>query len=291
MLLGSSLTSCRSLCSSARRGGSPTPPKPTAPRSAASKRTWPPREHRCSWWRTRAAVSLGAWRRQCAQRRCRALCLARASCSHFASTRCLSLCRPGPPTSSPSRPQTKRSPGGRRQLSWQGVFTHLMRRVARRQCKRKPASLGRSRPLSGGWSMGVPALARGRLWVTMSMSARQRCIGGRMTKTACQVWMFSRPAESDQLFMYSSPECVALGGGSECALYVDKGMVQGASQPCANFKSRGLSSTPTFAIKHVECWVFDIKNEADDADHSAQAIDVAVPARGVQQSHVTETAS
>lgn len=61
----------------------------------------------------------------------------------------------------------------------------------------------------------------------------------------------------DPFFMFSDMDCVAFGGGSAFALYLEKDLLHGMSEPCSTFGSQMLSSTEHFIIADMECWVFD----------------------------------
>jgi len=61
----------------------------------------------------------------------------------------------------------------------------------------------------------------------------------------------------DPFFMFSDGECLAMGGGSGFAFYLEKDLLHGVSEPCSTFASKMLSSSSHFAISNLECWVFE----------------------------------
>jgi len=74
-----------------------------------------------------------------------------------------------------------------------------------------------------------------------------------------QVFPFS---SKDAFFLFSDWECIAMGGGSSFAMYLNKDLLHGVSEPCSTFGSCTLSSTEHFIISDLECWVFDDPSEA-----------------------------
>lgn len=69
----------------------------------------------------------------------------------------------------------------------------------------------------------------------------------------------------DPFFLYSDADCLAMGGGSSFALYIEKDLLHGVSEPCSTFHSSMLSSTERFIISSLECWVFDDPSEVQGA--------------------------
>jgi len=67
----------------------------------------------------------------------------------------------------------------------------------------------------------------------------------------------------DPFFLFSDMECIAMGGGSSFALYLEKDLLHGMSEPCSTFGSEKLSSEGHFIISSLECWVFDDPSEVD----------------------------
>lgn len=65
----------------------------------------------------------------------------------------------------------------------------------------------------------------------------------------------------DPFFLFSDLECLAMGGGSAMALYVEKDLLHGMSEPCSTFGSKCLASADRFIISGLECWVFDDPSE------------------------------
>jgi len=61
----------------------------------------------------------------------------------------------------------------------------------------------------------------------------------------------------DAYFIFSDAECLAIGGGSAFALYIEKDLLHGMSEPSSTYNSVMLSSSQNFAINGFECWVFD----------------------------------
>lgn len=74
-----------------------------------------------------------------------------------------------------------------------------------------------------------------------------------------QVYTWS---SKDPFFLYSDLECIAMGGGSAFAFYLDKDLLHGMSEPCSTFKSDRLSITDNFAISDLEVWAFDDPSES-----------------------------
>jgi len=67
----------------------------------------------------------------------------------------------------------------------------------------------------------------------------------------------------DPFFLFSDMDCLAMGGGSAFALYIEKDLLHGMSEPCSTFGSEMLSSTQNFIISDLECWVFDDPSEVN----------------------------
>lgn len=70
-------------------------------------------------------------------------------------------------------------------------------------------------------------------------------------------------SSKDPFFLFSDMECVAMGGGSAFALYLEKDLLHGMSEPCSTFGSKRLSSIENFIIGDMECWVFDDPSEVE----------------------------
>merc|ERR1712216_499582 len=64
-------------------------------------------------------------------------------------------------------------------------------------------------------------------------------------------------SSKDPFFLFSDCECVAMGGGSAFALYLDKDLLHGISEPSSTFGSPCLSSSENFIIGDMELWAFD----------------------------------
>jgi len=64
-------------------------------------------------------------------------------------------------------------------------------------------------------------------------------------------------SSQDPFFLFSDLECIGMGGGSAFALYLDKDLLHGVSEPCSTFASSRLSSTENFIIGDLEVWAFD----------------------------------
>jgi len=69
--------------------------------------------------------------------------------------------------------------------------------------------------------------------------------------------IFGASSSDEPFFLFSNGDCVAMGGGSAFALYLDRDLLHGMSGPCSTFGSEMLSSTENFIINDFECWVFD----------------------------------
>lgn len=68
-------------------------------------------------------------------------------------------------------------------------------------------------------------------------------------------------SSKDAFFLYSDLECIGMGGGSGFALYLDKDLLHGVSEPCSTFASERLSCTDNFIISDMEVWAFDDPSE------------------------------
>jgi len=67
----------------------------------------------------------------------------------------------------------------------------------------------------------------------------------------------------DPFFLFSDMECLAMGGGSAFALYLEKDLLHGMSEPCSTFGSEALASAENFVVSSLECWVFDDPTEVE----------------------------
>jgi len=77
-----------------------------------------------------------------------------------------------------------------------------------------------------------------------------------------QVFHHSSKAK-DAFFLFSDAECIAMGGGSGFAFYLEKDLLHGRSDPCSTFQSEVLSCDSNFIIGDLECWAFDDPTEAE----------------------------
>lgn len=68
-------------------------------------------------------------------------------------------------------------------------------------------------------------------------------------------------SSKDPFFLFSDQECVAMGGGSAFALYLDKDLVHGGTDACSTFGSDCLSPSKNFIISDLELWAFDDPSE------------------------------
>lgn len=83
-------------------------------------------------------------------------------------------------------------------------------------------------------------------------------VGGTQTvKDGLGLQIFGASSSDEPFFLFSNGDCVAMGGGSAFALYLDRDLLHGMSGPCSTFGSEMLSSTENFIINDFECWVFD----------------------------------
>eukprot|EP00929_Paragymnodinium_shiwhaense_P006015 TRINITY_DN10882_c0_g1_i2.p1 TRINITY_DN10882_c0_g1~~TRINITY_DN10882_c0_g1_i2.p1 ORF type:complete len:414 (-),score=70.57 TRINITY_DN10882_c0_g1_i2:180-1421(-) len=64
-------------------------------------------------------------------------------------------------------------------------------------------------------------------------------------------------SHSDPFFLFSDSDCLAMGGGSAFALYIEKDLLHGMSDQSSTFGSSVLSSTQNFIVNELEVWVFD----------------------------------
>ncbi|GJP29800.1 hypothetical protein CLOM_g19874 [Closterium sp. NIES-68] len=68
--------------------------------------------------------------------------------------------------------------------------------------------------------------------------------------------MAFRWTRANALFMLSSANSLALGGGDHYSLLLQSDLLSGYSGPCSTFGSCSLSSTEYFNVAHVEVWGF-----------------------------------
>jgi len=68
-------------------------------------------------------------------------------------------------------------------------------------------------------------------------------------------------SSKDPFFQFSDAECIAMGGGTSFALYLEKDLLHGMSEASSTFGSGQLASTQNFVISDMECWVFDDPTE------------------------------
>lgn len=73
--------------------------------------------------------------------------------------------------------------------------------------------------------------------------------------------VFHHSKAKDAFFLFSDAECIAMGGGSGFALYLEKDLLHGHSDPCSTFQSEVLSCDSNFIIGDLECWAFDDPTE------------------------------
>lgn len=69
--------------------------------------------------------------------------------------------------------------------------------------------------------------------------------------------VFHHDPSGDGFFLFSDSTCLAMGGGSGFALYVEKDLLHGRSDPSTTFNSEVLSCETSFIIGDLECWAFD----------------------------------
>ena len=55
-------------------------------------------------------------------------------------------------------------------------------------------------------------------------------------------------------FLYSTPDCLAVGGAGHFALWVDAELLEGNSGACATFGSPCLASAEEFRVVELEVW-------------------------------------
>ncbi len=61
-------------------------------------------------------------------------------------------------------------------------------------------------------------------------------------------------AERNDYFMYSTDECIAVGGGGHFALWLDEDLLCGNSATSATFENACLSPSKVFQILSIEVW-------------------------------------
>lgn len=69
-------------------------------------------------------------------------------------------------------------------------------------------------------------------------------------------WHWHRRADNvvNSFFMYACHDSIAVGGGTDFALWLDADLEHGHSGPCDTFGSPGLSSEEDFGVGHLELW-------------------------------------
>eukprot|EP00931_Biecheleriopsis_adriatica_P088063 TRINITY_DN62452_c0_g1_i1.p1 TRINITY_DN62452_c0_g1~~TRINITY_DN62452_c0_g1_i1.p1 ORF type:complete len:513 (+),score=113.07 TRINITY_DN62452_c0_g1_i1:50-1540(+) len=118
------------------------------------------------------------------------------------------------------------------------------------------------------WSQGGLALssADGRLeesFVSEGPGCGPTALGIEEDKVAdfgLEVFYHSGKCK-DAFFLFSDATCLAMGGGSGFAFYLEKDLLHGFSDPCSTFCSEVLSSERSFIISDLECWAFDDPTE------------------------------
>ncbi|CAE7397154.1 NCOA7 [Symbiodinium natans] len=76
-----------------------------------------------------------------------------------------------------------------------------------------------------------------------------------------EIEVFHHESSGDDFFLFSDSTCLAMGGGSGFALYVEKDLLHGRSDPSTTFNSEVLSCETSFVIGDLECWAFDDPTE------------------------------
>jgi hypothetical protein len=61
-------------------------------------------------------------------------------------------------------------------------------------------------------------------------------------------------AATNALFISSSTDGIAIGGGGTVAIWIGVDMLQGHSEPCSTFGSKPLTTRPNFRIIDLEVW-------------------------------------
>ena len=61
-------------------------------------------------------------------------------------------------------------------------------------------------------------------------------------------------ATRNDYFLYSTPDCLAVGGAGHFALWVDAELLEGNSGVCATFGSPCLASSEEFRVAELEVW-------------------------------------
>ena len=63
-------------------------------------------------------------------------------------------------------------------------------------------------------------------------------------------------SEANNYYAIGKADFIAVGGGSNFALWLDESFLHGSSKPCETFNSPALASAPEFAVASVEVWGF-----------------------------------
>jgi len=61
-------------------------------------------------------------------------------------------------------------------------------------------------------------------------------------------------AKRNDYFMYSTEECIAVGGGGHFALWLDEDLLYGNSAASETFDNECLSPSKVFQILSIEVW-------------------------------------
>ena len=61
-------------------------------------------------------------------------------------------------------------------------------------------------------------------------------------------------AERNNFFMFSTANCIAVGGGGHFAIWLDEDLLYGNSSPCPTFDNPCLSGRENFEVLSIEVW-------------------------------------
>lgn len=102
--------------------------------------------------------------------------------------------------------------------------------------------------ISGGFSLW--RILRPNLWCTDKHRPHIH------TQPHMVAWHWHRRPDDvvNSFFMYACHDSIAVGGGTDFALWLDADLEHGHSGPCDTFGSPGLGSEEDFGLGHLELW-------------------------------------
>ncbi len=72
------------------------------------------------------------------------------------------------------------------------------------------------------------------------------------------VWHWNQAEHSDEkrnnFFLFSTDDCIAVGGGGHFALWLDEDLLYGNSTVCSTFNNKCLAGSEVFQVLSIEVW-------------------------------------